>query len=63
MNIPPDDKRKLIAAEMDVVFVKPHRTAMFGHVCEQFIITKIKRCLVYDPNKVRPLQPTCRKIK
>ena len=47
--------RKVTAAIMDVVFVKPFRTAMFGHVCEQFIITKIKRCLVYDPNKVVPI--------
>ena len=55
--------RKVTAAIMDVVFVKPFRTAMFGHVCEQFIITKIKRCLVYDPNKVVPLMPTCKKKK
>ena len=55
--------RKVIAAITDVVFVKPFRTAMFGHVCEQFIITKIKRCLVYDPNKVVPLMPTCKKKK
>ena len=44
--------RKVIAAIMDVVFVKPFR--------KQFIITKIKRCLVYDPNKVVPLKPACK---
>jgi len=48
--------RKVTAAEMDVVFVKPHRTSMYGNVLEQFIITKIKRCLVYDPNKIVPMK-------
>ena len=48
---------KIIAAIMDVVHVKPHRTSMFGNVYEQFVITRIKKYLVYDPRKV-----TCRDI-
>ena len=43
---------KILAAIMDVVFVKPIRTVGFGSVVEQFKITKIKKFLVYDPNKM-----------
>ncbi len=35
---------KILAAVMDVVHVKKYRYGYF--------ITKIKRCLVYDPSKV-----------
>ena len=55
--------RKVIAAVMDISFVKPFSKAGFDRVCEQFIITKIKRCLVYDPNKVVPLMPPKHKSK
>ncbi len=43
---------KILAAVIDVVFVKPIRTVGFGSVVEQFKITRIKRCLVYNPTKV-----------
>ena len=43
---------KILAAIMDVVHVKPHRTSMFGNVYEQFVITKIKKFFVYDPRMV-----------
>ena len=39
--------RKVIAAIMDVSFFKKYR---YG-----YIITKVKRCLVYDPKIVAPL--------
>ena len=38
--------RKVIAAIMDVVFVKKFR--------EQHVTTKVKRCLVYDPRLYIP---------
>ena len=43
---------KILAAVMDLVFVKPFRTVGFGNVVEQFKITKIKKFLVYDPSIV-----------
>lgn len=46
--------RKVIASIMDVSFVKLVRTVGFDSVVEQFAISKVKRCLVYDPKRVVP---------
>ena len=36
--------RKVVAAIMDISFVKKFH--------DQYIISKVKKCLVYDPSKV-----------
>ena len=43
---------KILAAVMDVVFVKQLITRGFNNSFEQYRITKTKRYLVYDPRKV-----------
>ena len=47
--------RKVIAAIMDISFVKFVRTVGFDSVVEQFAISKVKKFLVYDPKIVSPL--------
>ena len=45
---------KILAAVMDVVHVRKLITRGFDNSFEQYRITKIKKCLIYDPRKVAP---------
>jgi len=55
MNIHPDEKRKVIAAIMEVTLLRFFRN---GHVAR-----KKRKCLVYDPKEIVPLMPPKSKTK
>ena len=54
--------RKVVAAIVDISFIKLIHIDMVEH--SDFVLRGqkqiIKRCLVYDPNKVVPMKPACK---